>query len=102
MSWIEKLKARWKLESAWQVALVLLTFACTGFTIMFLKRPLLYWLAGEQGNSTLGAVLYYLFVLPLYNIVLLGYGFLFGQFRFFWEFEKRFAQRVLSWFRKEN
>ncbi len=69
---------------------------------MFLKKPLLYWLAGEEGNSTLGSILYYLFVLPLYNIVLLGYGFVFGQFEFFWEFEKRFAHRVLSWFKGKN
>jgi hypothetical protein len=98
--WIEKLKQRWKLESAWQVVIVLIVFACTGFTVMFLKRPLLTFLAGEQGNSVLGSVLYYIFILPIYNLILLGYGFLFGQFRFFWEFEKRFMERFFSWFRR--
>ena len=57
MSWIEKLKNRWKLRSAWQVAVVLLVFACTGFTVLFIKKPLLTWLAGEQGNTTLASVL---------------------------------------------
>lgn len=97
MNWIEKLKKRWKLRSAWQVMVVLLAFACTGFTILFIKKPILYWLAGEEGNSTMATVLYYIFVLPLYNIILLGYGFIFGQFRFFWEFEKRFVERFFSW-----
>ena len=100
MNWINRLKNRWKLESAWQVAVVLLVFACTGFTILFIKKPVLGWLAGEQGNSTLASILYYIFILPLYNIVLLGYGFIFGQFKFFWEFEKRFMERFFSWFKK--
>ena len=102
MNWIEKLKTRWKLKSAGQVFIVLLVFACTGFTILFIKRPLLGWLAGEQGDSTLATVLYYIFILPLYNIVLLGYGFIFGQFRFFWEFEKRFMERFFTWVKREK
>ena len=102
MSWIEKLKERWKLKSAAQVVIVLIVFACTGFTILFIKKPLLTFLAGDKGDTTLASVLYYIFILPLYNVVLLGYGFLFGQFRFFWEFEKRFMERFFSWMRREK
>jgi hypothetical protein len=102
MNWIEKLKMRWHLKSAGQVVIVLLVFACTGFTILFIKKPLLNGLAGEQGDSTLATVLYYIFILPLYNIILLGYGFIFGQFRFFWEFEKRFMERFFSWLKREK
>jgi hypothetical protein len=93
MNWIEKLRHRWNLESAWQVGIVLLVFACTGTTVMLIKKPLLTWLAGDRGDTTLASVLYYIFILPLYNIILLGYGFIFGQFRFFWNFEKRFLER---------
>lgn len=102
MKWIEKLRNRWKLESAWQVLVVLLVFACTGFTILFLKKPILNFLAGEQGNTTLASILYYIFILPLYNVILLAWGFIFGQFRFFWDFEKRFVERFFSWFRREK
>ena len=102
MKWVEKLKNRWKLESAWQVVIVLIVFACTGFTILFIKKPLLSWLGGEQGDTTLASVLYYVFILPLYNIVLLGYGFIFGQFKFFWEFEKRFMERFFSWLKRKK
>ena len=102
MNWIEKLKIRWKLDSAWKVVIVLLVFACTGFTILFIKRPLLNWLAGEQGDTTLASVLYYVFILPLYNVILLGYGFVFGQFRFFWNFEKRFMERFFRWLNREK
>lgn len=102
MKWLARLQERWKLESVGQVIIVLIVFACTGFTILFIKKPLLTWLAGEQGNTTLASVLYYIFILPLYNIILLGYGFIFGQFRFFWEFEKRFMERFFSWLRREK
>jgi hypothetical protein len=100
--WIEKLKTRWNVKNAWQVILILVVFACTGFTVMFLKKPILTFLAGEEGNTTLGTVLYYIFILPLYNIILLVYGFIFGQFQFFWQFEKRFMERFFSLFRRHK
>ena len=102
ISWIEKLKERWQVKNVWQVVIILIVFACTGFTVLFIKRPLLNWLAGEEGNSTLATVLYYIFILPLYNVLLLGYGFLFGQFGFFWRFEKRFMERFFSLFKRHQ
>ena len=92
--WMERLKTRWQLGSAWRVVLVLIVFACTGFTVLAIKQPLLRALAGGQADSALASVLYYLFIFPIYNVFLLAYGFLFGQFRFFWEFEKRTFNRI--------
>ena len=102
MNWLEKLKKRWNLQSGLQVVVVLIVFACTGFTILFIKKPLLTWLAGDEGNSTLASVLYYIFILPLYNVILLIYGFIFGQFKFFWAFEKRFMERFFTWVKREK
>lgn len=101
-TWIEKLKKRWNVKNAWQVVIILIVFACTGFTVLFIKRPILMWLAGEEGNKTTGTVLYYIFILPLYNILLLGYGFLFGQFTFFWQFEKRLLERFFTMFNRKK
>ena len=42
------------------------------------------------------SIIYYMLILPIYNVILLGYGFLFGQFNFFWEFEKRFFNRIFT------
>jgi hypothetical protein len=97
---MERLKQRWKLGSISQVIVVLLVFACTGFTVLFIKKPILRFLAGENGDTAFASVLYYIFILPLYNVILLGYGFLLGQFTFFWEFEKRSVGRIISVFRK--
>lgn len=93
---LEKLKKKWNLTSAAQVIIILVVFACTGFTVLFIKKPLLRFLAGEHGESTMASVLYYLLILPIYNLLLLAYGFLFGQFSFFWEFEKRFFKRLFN------
>ena len=99
--WPERLKKRWKLKSAWQVLLVLLTFACTGFSVLFLKQPL-YKLAGiTDATPVVWRTLYYMVaVLPVYQVLLLAWGFMFGQFSFFWEFEKRMFSRIASFFRK--
>ncbi|HRJ28854.1 MAG TPA: prolipoprotein diacylglyceryl transferase [Cyclobacteriaceae bacterium] len=92
--WIEKLKSRWNLKSTGQVVLVLIVFACTGTTVLLLKRPLFaYWF--PDGEKPLWAsITYFILILPVYNVFLLFYGFVFGQFRFFWEFEKRFFTRM--------
>jgi|SRR4051812_41457439 hypothetical protein len=94
--WIERLRLRWKLDSMRQVIVVLIVFACTGFSVYFLKRPLLHFLAGEQGDTVMASVIYYILILPIYNMLLLMWGFIFGQFAFFWAFEKRFLNRIFG------
>jgi hypothetical protein len=100
-NWSQKLQARWQLKSGWQVLFVLITFACTGFSVLFLKEPL-YTLAGidEQTPLWWRALFYCLTVLPAYQVILLIWGFLFGQFQFFWNFEKRLFSRFISFFRR--
>jgi hypothetical protein len=77
------------------VVLVLIVFALTGFTILFIKKPIFDFLgiSMERGGFW-KTVLYLLLVLPLYQIILLIWGFVFGQFSFFWEKEKQFLRRI--------
>ena len=93
--WFKRLGERWNVGPV-QVVLILLVFTCTGFTVMFLKRPIVA-LFTEQGEQPLlFSILYYILIFPVYNLILLIYGALFGQFRFFWAFEKRFFKRLFS------
>lgn len=96
---LEKLKQRWGVTSAGQVILILIVFACTGFSVLFIKQPL-YDLAGitPQTSAWIKVPFYLLTVLPAYQVLLLVYGFLFGQFRFFWNFEKRMFNRIRAFF----
>lgn len=103
MNWLEKLQKRWEVSSIWQVVVILIVFACTGFTVMFLKEPILALLAAQEERTIWFSVGYYLLILPVYNFVLLLYGMLFGQFRFFWAFEKRMLSSMKQLFaRKKN
>lgn len=99
MSFIQKLRDRWQVKSALQAWIILLVFALTGTTIMFLRRILkanFDWAQTEWFTYS-----YYWLILPIYNLVLLGYGFLFGQFAFFWNFEKRFFGRIVGLFKRK-
>ena len=97
---LQRLQTKWKLESLFQVVMVLVVFACTGFTILFIKNPILNFFGIERGGGQgfINTVLYLLLVLPLYQIFLLIYGAIFGQFKFFWEKEKQIFRRIAGLF----
>lgn len=96
MSWLNKLQSRWQVKSLRQVIVILVVFACTGFTVLLIKRPLFeYWF--PTGDKPVWAsILYWILIFPIYNVFLLFYGFIFGQFRFFWDFEKKFFNRMTN------
>lgn len=94
MSWIDKLKNRWKLKSGLQVLIVLVVFACTGCTVLLLKPPVVAFFTANSEPSIWFSIIYYILILPVYNIILLIYGLIFGQFSFFWEFEKRMFKKM--------
>jgi hypothetical protein len=100
MSWIDKLQTRWKVKSAFQVIIILIVFACTGFTVMFLKPVITHFLF-SGGRTTWFSILYWVLIFPVYNLFLLFYGFIFGQSKFFWEFEKKFFNRMFGKRKKE-
>lgn len=78
-----------------QVILILTVFIFTGSTVVWIKRPILNFLLDGSAMPWWASVLYYVLILPVYNVFLLFYGFVFGQFSFFWNFEKRFFDRLL-------
>lgn len=99
-SWLQRLAAHWGVRTG-RALVILLVFACTGFTVMFLKRPVVAFFTQEEGGTPLlFSILYYILILPFYNLVLLVYGALLGQFKFFWAFEQRFFGRIFG--RRKN
>ena len=93
--WIDRLKQKWGVTTT-KVIIILVVFACTGFTVMFLKEPLLSLVAPVEERNWVFSLVYYLLIFPIYNLILLAYVFLFGQFRFFWAFEKRMFSRLVG------
>ncbi|MFT3885830.1 MAG: diacylglyceryl transferase [Flavobacteriales bacterium] len=92
-NWMQRLAARWGVGTG-RALLILLVFACTGFTVLFLKRPVIAWFFPDGERPIWFSILYYVLILPIYNVFLLIYGALFGQFKFFWAFEQRMFRRL--------
>lgn len=93
---IEKLKERWNVKTGWDVVIILMVFACTGFSILYIKRAL-FDLVGLTKESTPSWMLWavnILIILPLYQVVLLAWGWIWGKFAFFLEFEKRMFRSI--------
>lgn len=93
---IEKLKKRWNITSNFQVVIILLVFALTGTTAAKLTDPFMN-LVNIETNSLpvfLRWIVRIAIILPIYQVLLLLYGWLFGQFAFFWTFEKKFLSRL--------
>lgn len=96
MNLINKLKARWQIESNWQVIVILIVFACTGTTAMYAKE-FVFGLLGVSPDLPfwVRTIIWIVTILPLYNVLLIVYGTLFGQRKFFWWFLKKTFGRFL-------
>jgi sulfite exporter TauE/SafE len=93
MSWIKKMQDKWELKSFWQVIIVLVVFALTGSTVLLIKGPILDIISGGNEREWWMTAIYIMLILPIYNIILLCYGFLLGQFAFFWKYEQKMLRR---------
>lgn len=72
----------WRDNKVVDVILILLVFTCTGFTVAWLGRQLVEAIAIER--FSVGYWLIWIFaMLPIYNVIILGYAFIFGKFSFF-------------------
>ncbi len=98
---MQKLKKRWGIESNLQLFFILVVFAVTGSASVYVAKPFLellqikpssfpeaWW--GQGAYWTLRILL----IFPFYQLLLLLFGWVFGQFRFFWNFEKKMLQRT--------
>lgn len=96
MKLIDKLKKRWQIESNWQVLVILIVFACTGTTAMYAKE-FVFDILGVTSSMPfwLRSIIWIVTILPLYNVLLIIYGTLFGQRKFFWWFLKKTFGRFL-------
>ncbi len=96
MQIVDKLKARWGISSTWQIFIILVVFSCTGFTAVY-ARHFLFDLLGvvESDPFWFKTLIWVLVIFPVYNLFLLIYGALFGQFDFFWRFFKKTIRRFV-------
>lgn len=92
----KKLEKKWILRYRWEMIRVFMVFALTGSSSLYVGRPVikLIGITKENLNPVLYWVLFIILGLIFYQILLLFFGWLFGQFEFFWEFEKKMLKRM--------
>lgn len=98
------LKERWKVESNFQLTIIFIVFAITGSASAWISKPVCIWLGIlKKDFGFWHTPVRLLIVLPLYQILLVIIGFLFGQFKFFWAFEKKMLRKMgLGFLFKDN
>lgn len=93
---MQRLKARWGIHSNFQLVMILVVFAVTGSSAAKLASPLTTFL-GVNAESTSPWIYWPIrifLIFPIYQVLLVFFGFIFGQFRFFWNFEKKMLSRM--------
>lgn len=93
---MKRLKERWGIDSNWQLTVIFIVFAITGSTAAKFAGPLLDFL-GMYKETTNGWIYWpvrILAIFPIYQILLVFFGWLFGEFSFFWAFEKKMLRHL--------
>lgn len=106
-SFWKKLQARWQVTGR-QLLAILLVFAITGTTTAFLTRSAAAWFGFNRAQPAYWLVKAVILIFG-YQVLILLISVPFGQFRFFWNYEKRLLGRLLpfpglgrSWVRSKS
>ncbi|TAG56492.1 MAG: diacylglyceryl transferase [Cytophagales bacterium] len=99
------LEKRWNITGGWvQISLIFIVFAITGSSSMIIGKYIMAFLGLSKDTSS--PWIWYpcriLGIFILYQGLLLWIGFMFGQFKFFYAFEKKMWDRLLKPFRKKD
>lgn len=91
----KKLEHKWIVKQKWEMIRIFIVFALTGSSSMIIGRPIIKAIGITKENLNIGLYwfLYIIIGLVFYQILLVTFGWLFGQFKFFWEFEKKMLKR---------
>ena len=92
----KKLENKWVTEYRWEMIRIFIVFAITGSTSAYIGRPIIKFLGitKENLNPFVYWILYIIIGLIFYQLLLVFFGWAFGQFKFFWEFEKKMFRRM--------
>ena len=87
---LDKIKKRWGISSNFQILKIFVVFGITGSLSVVLGKYVLINIFGESFlNNDYYWLLRLILIFPIYQVLLIIVGALFGQFRYFWEIEKK-------------
>ena len=92
---MQRLKDRWQITSNFQLGIIFLVFAITGSAAAYLSKPVCDLLGITKDHLGVFFLPFRLLIIfPIYQLMLVFNGFIFGQFKFFWDFEKKMLRRL--------
>ena len=93
---MNRLKEKWGITSDFQIIIILLVFSITGSISVWIAKPVLSLLGldKEVVSPWLFWPIRIFIIFPIYQILIVIIGALFGQFKFFWDFEKKMLVRL--------
>jgi len=90
---MKKLKEKWGINSNFQLFIICVVFAITGSVSAIISGPVIdYVFEGLNINKYLKFILQLIIIMPIYQVLLLFFGFIFFQFNFFLQFVKKFMK----------
>ena len=93
---MKKLKEKWGITSNFQLLIIFLVFSVTGSLALCVAKPILDFVGLDK--SAVSAWIFWpiriSIIFPIYQILIVIIGALFGQFKFFWNFEKKMLSRL--------
>jgi hypothetical protein len=105
---MKKLKERWGVSSNYQLTIIFIVFAITGSSAAYLSKPFTDLIGLTKDNlGWLYLPIRLIAIFPIYNVLLVCFGFLFGQFTFFWNFAKKMFRSmklgfIVDWIEKKE
>ena len=92
---IEKLITLFKVKSLKQLVIVFLVFSITGSLSVVLGEPIInFFFEDSFKNNLYFWIVRIIIIFPLYQILLIIVGTIFGEFRYFWKIEKKILMRL--------
>lgn len=101
---MEKIRNFFRVQSNYQLLIINIVFAVTGTSSLFVADYILnYFLVNQENyNNFLYWTTRIIFILPVYQFLLLFFGVLFGEFSYFWEMEKKTYNKIRLMFEKNK
>ena len=93
---MNRLKEKWGITSNFQIIIILLVFSITGSIAVMVAKPVLN-LVGLDKEAISAWIFWPIrifIIFPIYQVLIVIIGALFGQFKFFWAFEKKMLVRL--------
>ena len=93
---MKKIKEKWNIQSNFQLVIIFIVFSITGALAVTIAKPILNMIGLDSNNTSLWIYipLRIIIIFPLYQILIIVVGTIFGQFSFFWNFEKKMLKRL--------